>query len=287
MRGHLSRLGLVSLVVAMALLGSAPVYAGSTQTLSLAGGDFNTTIPTLAQVSPAEAPAYSAVIFTAHQFQNDTSEFAIDFLSNTGTLATSSSAPLAYTDSNGWFQYVRFFLYETGAVQIYYLQNSTSGSPFQVFSCTNCWDSNGTAVGTLTTSNEKAINYAEEVFFIVQGGFLYAGTISGTGTLTYWVNGFGLPSHGLGGTWTSGTTTLGGLTYVGGGCGAYYSTGAGKCHATEYNGNGYVQVELDPPGFTDTQTVGTTTSVILEVVPLIVIVAVVGMVVGMLKKFKL
>jgi hypothetical protein len=289
----LSRSGLVSLVVAMALLGSAPAFAASSvQTLSFSGGDFNSTIPTLVSVSPAAFPSWTAVVFTAHQFNNDTSLYDIDFVSSTNpsSLAASSSAPLAYTQSSGWFQYLRLQLGETGQVYVYYLQNSTSGSPLQVFSCTTCWLSNGTALGALTTNHESAINMGQEVFLNVQGGFLYVGTISATGSITYWVNGFGLPAHGLGGTWTStgtSTTTLGGLTNLGGGCGAYYSTGAGKCHATSFSGNGYVQVEIDPPGFTNTQAVTSTTNVILQVVPLIVVVAVVGMVVGMLKKFKL
>lgn len=290
MQGRLLRLWLAALVVSVSLA-AAPVYASSTQTLSFSGGDFNTTTPTLVSVSPPAYPSWTGVVFTAHQFNNDTSLYDIDFLSSTNpsNLAASSSAPLAYTQSGGWFQYLRLQLGETGQVFVYYLQNSTSGSPLQVFSCSTCWLSNGTAVGGLTTNHEDAINMGEEVFVNVQGGFLYMGTISATGQITYWVNGFGLPAHGLAGTWTSGssTTTLGGLTNLGGGCGAYYSTGAGKCHATSFSGNGYVQVEVDPPGFTNTQTVTTTTNVILQVVPLIVIVAVVGMVVGMLKKFKL
>ncbi|HKT22802.1 MAG TPA: hypothetical protein VJR06_09380 [Nitrososphaerales archaeon] len=279
----------LALVVSLALITASPIAFAQTQTLSFAGGDFNTNSPTINAVTPAELPSWSAVIFTAHQFQNDSSLFSVDLLSssNPAGLAASSSAADAYTQSSGWFQYLRIQLGETGQVYVYFLQNSTSGSPIEVFSCTACWDSNGTSVGTLTTGNEGAINYGAEVFASVSDGFLDVGQINADGSFTNWVTQFGLPSQGLGGTYAVGKTTQGGLTNIGGACGSTYDTGLGKCHATAYNGNGYVQVELDPTGFLNSQVTTGTTNAILEVVPLIVIVAVVGMVVGMLKKFKL
>ncbi len=79
MQGRLLRLWLAALVVSISLA-AAPVYASSTQTLSFSGGDFNTTIPTLVSVSPAAYPSWTAVVFTAHQFNNDTSLYSVDFL---------------------------------------------------------------------------------------------------------------------------------------------------------------------------------------------------------------
>lgn len=74
----------------------------------------------------------------------------------------------------------------------------------------------------------------------VQGHGLDVGTISSTGAITYLINGFGLPSCGLGGTWLSVTTTKSGLTDLGAAAGLYNDTGmAGTARATTYLGSGY------------------------------------------------
>ncbi len=288
-RVMLSRSGLVSLVIAMALLGPSAAYAASsTQTLSFGGGDFNSAQPTLESLAPAALPAWNAVVFTQHQFFNGSSVLDFDFLYSTNPTVIANSggsSTLAYTQSSGWFQWLRLQLSENGHVYIAFLQNSTSGNAIVLFNQNSAWLSNGTAVGTLTTGHESGINAGQEVFVSVQGGQLFVGAITSKGALTYWVNGFGLPSHGLGGTETLGTTLSGGLTNVGAASGAFKDSS--HVVAGAYSGNGYAQVEVDPAGFVGSQTITTTTNVILQVVPLIVIVAVVGMVVGMLKKFKL
>jgi hypothetical protein len=279
MQGRLLRLWLAALLVSLTLA-AAPVYASSTQTLSFGGGDFNSCIPTVEALSPAAPPAWNTVLFTSHQFFNASSVLDLDLVSSSkpsAFAATGGTSCLGYTQSAGWFQWLRVQLSENGHVYVAFLQNSTSGSAIVLFNQANAWLSNGTAVGTLTTNHESGINQGEQVFVSVQGNELFVGAISSTGALTYWVNGFGLPSTGLGG--------ASGLTNVAAASGAF--TDSSHVVAGAYSGNGYAQAEIDPAGFVGSQTITTTTNVILEVVPLIVIVAVVGMVVGMLKKFKL
>jgi hypothetical protein len=279
MQGRLLRLWLAALLMSLTLA-AAPVYASSTQTLSFGGGDFNSCIPTVEALAPSAPPAWNTVLFTSHQFFNASSVLDLDLVSSSrpsAFAATGGTSCLGYTQTTGWFQWLRVQLSENGHVYVAFLQNSTSGSAIVLFNQANAWLSNGTAVGTLTTNHESGINQGEQVFVSVQGGELFVGAISSTGALTYWVNGFGLPSTGLGG--------ASGLTNVAAASGAF----ADSSHvvAGAYSGNGYAQAEIDPAGFVGSQTITTTTNVILEVVPLIVIVAVVGMVVGMLKKFKL
>jgi hypothetical protein len=274
-----------ALSILLALLVTPEVFAASaTQTLTFSGGEFNSTEPTLNTLSPAATNAWSAVLFVNLQWFNSSSGVTFDFLSSSkpSALTTSTSAPLAENQGGGgWYQFVRVQLYESGKVFVYYRQNSTSGSTTEIFSCTACWDSNGTALGSLTGNNHaSAPDLGSEAFVAVQGGSLYVGQLSTTGGPTYWVNGFGLTSQGLAG--SHGLTTLGGATA------AYASTGgAGTAVPAADSGNGYAQAEIDPAGFVLGTTLTTTTNVILQVVPLIVVVAVIGLVVGMLKKFKL
>jgi hypothetical protein len=272
----------LALVVSLALIAAVPIAnaASAAQTLSFAGGDFNSCLPTQANLEPVALPSWTAVIFTAHQFFNSSSTLDFEFLSSSDNAAlapTGGSSCLSWSQSTGWFQWLRVQLSENGNVYVAYLQNSTSGNPIVLYNSPNSWLSNGTSAGTLTTNHESAINYGQEVFVNVQDGQLFVGTLSSTGAISYLVNGFGLTSEGLGGT--------NGLTAVGAASGAFASSS--QVVAGAYSGNGYAQVEIDPTGFTNTQAVTTTTNTILEVVPLIVIVAVIGMVVGMLKKFKL
>jgi hypothetical protein len=279
MQGRLLRLWLAALLVSLTLA-AAPVYASSTQTLSFGGGDFNSCIPTVEALAPSAPPAWNTVLFTSHQFFNASSVLDLDLVSSSkpsAFAATGGTSCLGYTQAAGWFQWIRVQLSENGHVYVAFLQNSTSGSAIVLFNQANAWLSNGTSVGTLTTNHESGINQGEQVFVSVQGDELFVGTISSKGALTYWVNGFGLPSTGLGG--------ASGLTNVAAASGAFASSS--HVVAGAYSGNGYAQAEVDPAGFVGSQTITTTTNVILEVVPLIVIVAVVGMVVGMLKKFKL
>ncbi len=282
MRNFSRRHATLALLVSLALISAVPIAnaASATQTLSFAGGDFNSCLPTQANLKPAALPSWTAVIFTAHQFYNSSSVLDLELLSsskNTALAPTGGSSCLSWSQSSGWFQWQRVQLAENGHVYVAFLQNSTSGNPIVLYNSPSSWLSNGTSAGTLTTNHESAINYGQEVFVNVQGGQLFVGTISSKGAVTYLVNGFGLTSEGLGGT--------NGLTAVGAASGAF----ASSSHVVPgaFSGNGYVQVEINPVGFTNSQTITTTTNVILQVVPLIVIVAVIGMVVGMLKKFKL
>lgn len=289
MRVSSRRLTLGTLALSLALLFVSPVFAtGQAQTLSFAGGDFNSAQPTVQSLAPAATPAWNAVIFTAHQFFNSSSVLDLDLVSssNPANLANAGgSTTLSYSQSSGWFQWLRIQLSENGHVYVAFLVNSTSGSAIVLVNQNSAWLSNGTSTGSLTTNHESGINFGQEVFVSVQGGQLFVGTISSKGALAYWVNGFGLPSHGLGGTYPCGASTCGGLTNVGAASGAF--TSSAHVVAGSFSGNGYVQVEVDPTGFVGSQTITTTTNVILQVVPLIVIVAVLGLVIGMLKKFKL
>jgi hypothetical protein len=288
MRNSSRRLASLTLLVSLALVGLTPsVLASGTTTVTLAGNDFNGSVPVLHQTTPVY-PAWTAVLFPFHRFENSSSTFNVDFVSTTSpsTFGASGASALSYTQGSGWFQYVRVQLKETGEAWVYYLENSTSGNTINVFHCLTCYLSNATAVGTLTTNTEDAINPGAEVWVSVAGGFLSVGSFSATGTLTTWVKAFGLPNHGLGGTWLSGTTTLGGVDFVNGGCGAYHGTNGLSCHPTEATGAGYLQVEFNAAGFTSGVAVQQTTNTVLQIVPLIVIIAVIGMVVGILKRFK-
>jgi hypothetical protein len=264
------------------------IYAQSAdQTISFAGGAFNATEPTIASVNPATYADWTAVIFTAHEFFNSTSTLTVDFLSATDPsgISHSTSAPLAYTASSGWFQYVRVQLGEDGHAYVYYLQNSTAGSPITIFSCGACWMSNGTTIGTLASNHESNINYGEDVFVTVsQDNGLSVGTVNATdGSLNYWVNGFGLPSAGL-----AGTGTTDGLSLLGAATGSYVTpaVSAGVAHPCMVTARGYVQVELNPSGFSNTQTMSGFFSLILEIVPIFILTAVLGLVLKVFKGFK-
>jgi hypothetical protein len=289
MRKSSRRLTSAVLLLSLALLGVSPVLAASqSQTVTLAGNDFNASIPVIHTLTPVY-PAWTAVLFPFHRFQNSSSTFNVDLVSssNAAGFSTSGASALSYTQTNGWFQYLRIQLKETGEAWVYFLENSTSGNTIQIFNCLTCYLSNATAVGTLTSNTEASINPGAEVWVNVAGGFVSVGSFDSAGKLTTWVNQFGLTSVGLGGTELSNGKTIGGVNFVTGGCGSYYGTNGLSCHPTAAQAAGYVQVEFDPPGFSSGVSVQQTTNTILQVVPLIVIIAVLGMVVGILKKFKL
>lgn len=300
MRTSSRRLATAVLVVSLlALFVPSTIYAqGAAQTISFAGAAFNSTEPTITALSPAAYPQWSAVIFSAHEFFNSTSALTVDFISssNPGDLAHSTSAPIAYTQSAGWFQYVRVQMFENGHAYVYYLQNSSSGTPLEIYSCTGCWYANATStsmsLGTLSgaAGHEANINYGQEVFITVSDGSLYVGTINSTnGALIYWVNGFGLTGVGLGGGWYVGETPNGGLTDLGAATGSYHipAVSAGVAHPCMMTAIGYVQVEIDPSGFTTTQTIGSMISIVYEIIPLFILLAVMGMVIRVFKNFNL
>jgi hypothetical protein len=287
MRTSSRRMAQVALTVSLALLLVSPAFAlSSTQTLSYAGGDFNSCLPTVQSLAPSAPPSWNGVIFTAHQFDNASSVLDFDLVSSSAPSAfqaTGGSSCLAYTQASGWFQWLRVQLSENGHVYVAFLQNSTSGSAIVLVNQNNLWLSNGTAVGTLTTNHESGINQGEQVFVSVSGGVLTIGAITKTGAIVNWLTGFGLPSHGLGGTYACGTSTCGGLTNTGTASGAFVSS----AHVVPgaFSGNGYAQLEVNPSGFLSTQSFSSFTNIILEVVPLIVIVAVLGFVLRFFKDF--
>jgi|GEM_PF-2619753 hypothetical protein len=295
MRTSSRRLATAVLAISLlALFVPSAIYAqGSAQTISFAGADFNSTEPTITALAPAAQPQWSAVVFTAHEFYNLTSALTVDFISSSSpaTLAKSTAAPIAYTQSDGWFQYLRVQMFENGHAYVYYLQNSSAGTPLEIFSCSACWYANQTTLGSLSgaAGHEANINYGQEVFVTISSDSLYVGAInSTTGALQYWVNGFGLTSVGLGGGWYVGETLNGGLTDLGAATGSYKipAVSAGVAYPCMMTGIGYVQVEIDPPGFTTTQTITSMIGIVYQIIPLFILLAVMGLIVNVFKSFK-
>jgi hypothetical protein len=285
---------LATAVLLMSLLTILPLavvqaQVNSSETIAFAGSDFNASVTTsLQQVSPAIYPDWSAVIFTEHQFNNVTSEYNIDFISasNNGTvggdgLNPGSGAALTYTIGSGWFQYVRLQLGAAGNVHVYFMQNSSTDSvPIELFSCSSCWASNDTRAITIAGTGEDNINNGSEVFVQSNSGILSVGQIADNGTMTYWVNNFALPTQ-------AGLAGPQGVTDVDAGCGSYYGTDGLHCHAVSVDAAGYVQIEFNPSGFSDTQSFTSFFQIILVVIPIIILIAVLGLILKVFKSFKL
>lgn len=255
-------------VIALTLALIAPLEALALQTITISGGNLNNHVPTVYNITD-EKPTWTATITPNLRWHNASSSFGVDFIySSNGGIEADSGGINAYKQTGGWFQYIKVQLWVNGEVRIYFMPNSTvAGSSTTIFiGNAGTWDSN-----TGGSYPEPTTVIGDKVFVSVAMNKLYIGTIH-DGQTTYWVNGFGLPSDGLGNQ---------GVTHIGA-YGATYTEGGVTTPCTE-GGEGYVQVEFGESSFVATQSMQGMLDVIIAVVPIVVVVAVIGMVVRAIK----
>jgi len=265
----MGRLRALTVITALLLLSFTVAYASSVLTIS--GDKFNTHVPTVYDITDLK-PSWSALIETNLRWHNSTSAFGVDFLySSNGGVEADSSGINAYEQTGGWFQNLKVQGRADGKVFIYFLHNSTAGSAIKIYeSPTGTWGS-----GYTGTNPEATTVKGNPIFVAVYGNKLYVGEVKGN-TLTYWVEGFALPEHGLG---------VEGLSKIGA-YGATYTSGGQTTPASE-SGDGYVQITFNPPTIYAGSATKDATNLLLAFLPLVIVMAVIGVVLKGLKNMKL
>lgn len=242
----------------------------SSNTLVISGSHLNNHIPTVYDITDL-TPTWSALITPTLRWHNSTSSFGVDFLySSNGGVEADEGGTNAYKQTGGWFQNLKVQARADGLVYVYFLSNSTEGSAIKIYEGqAGTWES-----GSTGAEPETATVQGTPIFVIVQNGRLYVGTIE-NGQMTFWVSGFALSSHGLG---NEGVSKVG--VY-----GATYTQEGTTTPATE-NGDGYLQIEFNPSTLLAGSGVNDATNITLAFIPLVVTLAVIGVVIKFLKNVR-
>ena len=265
MKGATKTLAVIALTL---LLVIAPTSALALQTITVSGGKLNNHIPTVYDIAD-EKPTWTAIVSSNLRWSKNNSSFGIDFIySSNGLIQADEGGINAYEQDGGWFQYVKVQLKVDGSVKIYFMPNSTipDSTSTIYLGDVGTWES-----GSTEQYPEPTTVIGCDVFISVGNNKLYIGSVDGS-NITYWVKGFGLSTDGLG---KQGATHIGAY-------GATYTVGGVTTACTE-GGAGFVQVEFGGSNFIVTQSMQDIIGVMIAVIPIIVMVAVMGMILNVLK----